>query len=116
MQEPLVYLALSPALVAELTLEEQLPRLAAVARVERWPGPGNPPLEAVADALERAQVLVTGWGTPPLTPLAEWTPDTFAVRAIVHSAGTVKYLLPEQAVGRGLVVAHANESLAEAVA
>jgi phosphoglycerate dehydrogenase-like enzyme len=116
MHEPLVYLAIAPALVEELSLEGQLPRLAAVARLERWAGPGNPPLEVVADALERAQVVITGWGTPALTPLAEWTPDTFVVRAIVHSAGTVKYLLPEQAVERGLVVAHANESLAEAVA
>lgn len=116
MHAPLVYVALSPALVEELSLEEHLPRLAAVARVERWPGPGNPPLATVADALVRATVVITGWGTPTLSPLDTWTPESFAVRAIVHSAGTVKYFLPQQAVERGLVVAHANESLAEAVA
>lgn len=116
MHEPLVYIALSPELIEELSLEAQLSRLAGVARLERWPGPGNPPLETVIDACARARVVVTGWGTPALIPLDDWTPETFAVRAIVHSAGTVKYLLPQGAVERGLIVAHANESLAEAVA
>lgn len=115
-EEPAVYLAVSPERVTELYLEEQLPRLEAAARVERWPGPGNPPLEVVTDALRRAPVVITGWGTPALTSLQEWTPERFAVRAIVHSAGTVKYLVPMEALERGLVVTHANESLAESVA
>ena len=41
MQEPLVYLAISPALAGELSLEEQLPRLAAVARLEALGGAGQ---------------------------------------------------------------------------
>ncbi len=114
--QPLIYLALDPARVEELYLEEQLPRLAAAARLERWAGPGRPPLDVVTDALHRADIVLTGWGTPPLTPLREWTPETFPVRLIVHSAGTVKSLIPVEALERGLLVTHANESLAEAVA
>jgi phosphoglycerate dehydrogenase-like enzyme len=113
---PLVYVAVEPELVAELSLDEQLPRLEGVARVERWPGPGRPSPEAVAGALRRAAVLVTGWGTPPLAPLAAWAPERFAVRLVAHTAGTVKRLVPVAALERGLLVAHANESLAEAVA
>jgi phosphoglycerate dehydrogenase-like enzyme len=113
---PLVYVAISPERIDELYLEEEVPRLAGVARVERWPGPGNPAPEAVDDALRRAPVVLTSWGTPPLAPLAAWTPDAFAVRLVAHTAGTVKRLVPVEALERGLLVTHANESLAESVA
>jgi phosphoglycerate dehydrogenase-like enzyme len=114
--KPLVYLALAPAVVEELELEGELARLAPHADLERWNGPGRPPAGTVHDALRRAQVVITGWGTPPLSPLAEWTPESFAVRLVAHSAGTVKQLLPVAALERGLLVAHANEALAAAVA
>lgn len=116
MATPLVYLALAPELAQELALDAELPRLASLARVERWPGPGRPEPGVVADRLRRAAIVVTGWGTPPLTDLADWTPDGFAVRLVAHTAGTVKQLLPAAALERGLLVTHANESLAEAVA
>ncbi|MGN6700885.1 MAG: hydroxyacid dehydrogenase [Thermomicrobiales bacterium] len=113
---PLVYVAVAPERIAELDLGDELPRLDAEARIEYWPGPGNTPPEAVADALERAEVVITSWGTPRLAALTEWTPETFPVRLIAHSAGTVKQLVPLEAVERGLKVTHANDSLAEAVA
>jgi len=112
----LVYLALSPELAEGLYLEPQLDRLRSVAQLEHWPGPGAPPLETVTDALRRAHIVLTGWDTPSLTPLAEWTPQKFAVRLIAHTAGTVKHLLPVQALERGLIVTHANAALAESVA
>jgi hypothetical protein len=70
MELPTVYVALSPDLLHELELDAQLARLAGIARVARWDGPGNPTPAALADALGRAQVLITGWGTPPLAALA----------------------------------------------
>jgi phosphoglycerate dehydrogenase-like enzyme len=116
MTVPLVYLALAPERVRELSLDEELGPLAAVARIERWDGAGNPPPDAVTEALRRAAVVVTGWGTPPLAALATWMPERFAARLIAHTAGTVKRLVPVEALERGLRVTHANESLAEAVA
>jgi phosphoglycerate dehydrogenase-like enzyme len=116
MPKPIIYVAIAPSLVQELELEEQLARLEPAALVERWAGPGAPPPEDVADALGRAQVLITGWGTPDLAPLEGWTPGSFAVRLVAHTAGTVKRLVPVAALERGLLVTHANESLAEAVA
>ena len=100
MTSTLIYLALSPELVGGLYLEPQLDRLRAVAQIECWPGPERPPLEAVTDALRRAPIVLTGWDTPSLTPLADWTPQDFAVRLIAHTAGTVKQLIPVQALER----------------
>src|SRR4051794_13820467 len=116
MQLPIVYIALARGLVHELALEPQLARLEGMAHVERWDGPGNPTPAAVADALGRAQVVLTGWGTPTLAALAGWTEQDFAVRLVAHTAGTVKQLVPVAAIERGLLVTHANDSLAEAVA
>jgi phosphoglycerate dehydrogenase-like enzyme len=116
MDLPTVYVAIAPSLVEELELDAQLARLEGRARVERWAGPGNPPPETVAEALGRAQVLITGWGTPALAPLETWSPQESPVRLIAHTAGTVKQLVPVAAIERGLLVTHANDSLAEAVA
>jgi len=116
MTPPLVYLALAPELAEFLELNRQLPRLEGLAQVEHWQGPGNPPAAVVAEALSRATVVVTGWGTPPLAPLATWTADSSPVRLVAHSAGTIKQLLPLAALERGLPVSHANDALAESVA
>src|SRR4051794_16476409 len=116
MHPPIIYIALAPTLVQELELESQLVRLEGIAQIERWEGPGNPTPAAVANALERAQVLITGWGTPTLAALGSWAPADFAVQLVAHTAGTIKQLVPVAAIERGLLVTHANDSLAEAVA
>lgn len=116
MKPPIVYIALDQPLSNDLDLDAQLDRLEGLALVERWAGPGRVTPAALADALGRAEVLLTGWGTPPLAQLEDWSPERWALRLVVHTAGTVKYLLPPVAVERGLLVTHANESLAEAVA
>ncbi len=113
---PLIYIALDPQLFAEIQFDEVLPELQAQARVECWPGPGNPPHAAVLAALQRAEVLVTGWGTPPLPELADWSSAHSPLRLVAHTAGSIKSLFPRQALQNGLWVTHSNESLAEAVA
>lgn len=114
---PLIYVALNPQLYGEIGFERFLPRLLEKARVERWNVPGAPSLEAVQDALQRAEILVTGWGTPPLVEtLRGWSPKSDPLRLVAHTAGSVKSLLPYEALANGLLVTHANESLAEAVA
>ena len=116
-EKPLVYIAISPQLYDEINLERYMPQLRDAARVERWPGPGSPTPSAVLDATRRASVLVTGWGTPSLVEiLRDWSPETSPLRMIAHTAGTIKYMLPQTALDRGLLVTHSNESLAEAVA
>lgn len=113
----LVYIAINPELFEEIGFASHLPALQAAANVERWQGPGNLPREAVLDALRRAEVLVTGWGTPPLAEtLLDWSPERSPLRLLAHTAGSVHHLVRRETVERGLLVTHANESLAEAVA
>jgi phosphoglycerate dehydrogenase-like enzyme len=115
--ERLVYIAINAQLFDEIRFGDYLPALQAAAQVERWPGPGNPPLEVVLDVIRRAEVLVTGWGTPGLAEsLLHWSPQTSSLRLLAHTAGSIHHLVKRETVERGLLVTHANESLAEAVA
>ena len=114
---PLIYIALAPPLYEEIHFGEHLPALLEKARVERWSGPGAPTPAAVLDALQRCEILVTGWGTPSLAEtLRGWSPAQSPLRLVAHTAGSIKSLLPYDALVNGLLVTHANESLAEAVA
>jgi phosphoglycerate dehydrogenase-like enzyme len=114
---PFVYIAINPQLFDEIRFGDHLPALETAAKVERWLGAGNPPIEVVQEAIQRAQVLVTGWGTPSLIlPLQNWSPEVSPLRLVAHTAGSIHHLVTKETVERGLLVCHANESLAEAVA
>ncbi|MET9918276.1 hydroxyacid dehydrogenase [Streptomyces sp. NPDC059605] len=67
-----------------------------------------------AAALGRAEVLLTGWGCPPVDAgLLDRAPE---LRAVIHAAGTVKTFLSPAAFDRGLVVSSAAAANAVPVA
>lgn len=72
----------------------------------------------VAEAIGGFEALITGWGTPPLTPDVFERAD--ALRCIAHSAGSVKPMLGACALDyvmpRGLCVYSANQAIALNVA
>lgn len=61
-----------------------------------------------------AQILITGWGVPPLTDAhLDKLPG---LKLLVHSAGSVRFLLPGSFWSRGIRLATCNEALARGVA
>ncbi len=75
--------------------------------------------EQVAQKIRGFDGLVTGWGTPPLTEQVFENADR--LRIIAHSAGSVKYMFPEDVirkyvVPRGTCVFSANQAVAYNVA
>jgi phosphoglycerate dehydrogenase-like enzyme len=66
------------------------------------------------DLLRQAEILVTGWGCPPVTP------DVLAgaprLKLIAHAAGTVKYTLDPCVYEAGITVTHAADANAVPVA
>jgi phosphoglycerate dehydrogenase-like enzyme len=64
--------------------------------------------------LAETDVALTGWGTPPLTE--EALARATRLRLIAHTAGSVKHLIPPEVFTRGIVVCHAAEIIADAVA
>ncbi|MER5276545.1 hydroxyacid dehydrogenase [Streptomyces sp. NPDC002809] len=104
---PPALLALDPRHAPELFPPEVLARLARLVGIdagrpliaERFDDPAN---TAVRDALARAEVLITGWGCPPIgTSVLAAAPR---LRAVVHSAGSVKSLVTEACWERGVAV------------
>ncbi|MCC7264666.1 MAG: hydroxyacid dehydrogenase [Candidatus Latescibacteria bacterium] len=83
------------------------------------PGPGGLSAQQVEEGLHQFDGVVTGWGTPPLTPAALQRAGRLQI--VAHSAGSVKHLFtPEQVEGelipRQLCVASANGAIALNVA
>ncbi|WP_374214989.1 hydroxyacid dehydrogenase [Streptomyces longispororuber] len=72
---------------------------------------GSPAARA---ALAEAEVLLTGWGCPPLdTAVLDRAPR---LRAVIHAAGTVKTFLSRAAYERGITVSSAAAANAVPVA
>lgn len=111
---PTVALAMVPFLTADLFTAEHFARLAAVAEL-----PEREPLTVFADEraaalLARTEILLTGWGCPPLDAAALALAPR--LRAVVHAAGTVKLHLTDACWERGLLVSSAAAANAVPVA
>jgi phosphoglycerate dehydrogenase-like enzyme len=68
----------------------------------------------IADRLADLEIVITGWGCPPLD-------DAFLsaapnLRAVLHTAGSVKHLIPPAGWARGLTACSAAEANAVPVA
>jgi len=64
--------------------------------------------------LADADVIITSWGAPPIT--SEHLARAPRLRAVLHAAGTVRGLVPDEAWDRGIVVTSAADENARPVA
>jgi phosphoglycerate dehydrogenase-like enzyme len=111
---PIVALLLTPQTRAQVLSSEAANRLASIARFT-VPKEGELTPESLSQQLDGARAALTGWGTPPLGPeLLAAHPD---LKLVAHSAGSVRRLVPEDAIETGrLKVSHSAINIAEAVA
>ncbi|MFD3400153.1 hydroxyacid dehydrogenase [Kribbella sp. NPDC058693] len=104
MAVPVVYVDVPPALEAELFGDGLEQGLRGIGRLVRK-GDGGGRLQA--------DVLVTGWGSEPL-------PERLApednLRLVVHSAGTIRSLVPQALLSRGVRASQASAGMAQSVA
>lgn len=111
---PTVLLAMVPHFTSELFAAEHFDQLAAVADIL-----DREPLTVFGDEralalLPRAEILLTGWGCPPIDGATlKAAPN---LRAIVHAAGTVKLHVTDECWERGLQVSSAAAANALPVA
>ncbi|GAA4915715.1 phosphoglycerate dehydrogenase-like enzyme [Stackebrandtia albiflava] len=68
----------------------------------------------VREHLERAEILVTGWGCPPIT--ADVLDAAPRLRLVAHAAGSVKHHVTPAVWERGIAVSSAADANAEPVA
>ncbi|MGY0236359.1 hydroxyacid dehydrogenase [Longispora urticae] len=108
---PTVVLALPPGLTDDLLPADLWARLHAVADCDPAVNLQTHPAPA---ALARAEVLLTGWGSPVLD--TEFLARAPALRAVVHAAGSVKAHVTPSVYAAGIAVSSAADANARPVA
>ncbi|MBM7785163.1 hydroxyacid dehydrogenase [Tenggerimyces flavus] len=109
---PVVTVLLTEATKQLVFSAETASRLAGLAEVRYAEGPASS--WDLAALLDGAVACVTGWGTPRLEQdVLDVSPS---LRLIAHTAGSIRNLLPQDAVGRQVRVAQAAAVIAESVA
>lgn len=106
-------LAMRPSLPAKLFPPDVRERLSLVADLTAPPftDPASP---EARETLARTELLLTGWGCPPLT--AGVLDSAPRLRAVVHAAGSVKGHVTAEVFDRGIAVSSAAEANAAPVA
>lgn len=108
MTRPSIALAMQPSRTEHVLNAEALDRLAGIGDVL-----DPQPLQNFSDdralrMLAKTDILITGWGAPPVGP--EVLAAAPQLRLIAHAAGTVKGIIGEQIFDAGIAVTHAAEA------
>lgn len=109
-----ILMALPEALRRDLFTDRALATLAELGRLILNDDGRNWSAEELAGALAGVDVLITGWGTPPIDERI--LDRARRLRLIAHSAGSIKRLIPDAAFERGIAVTTAAVAIAPAVA
>ncbi|MBN2308407.1 MAG: hydroxyacid dehydrogenase [Candidatus Hydrogenedentes bacterium] len=93
--------------------ETDLARIAAVTGLRPAPGDALDDGAQLA-AIQGAEIIITGWGTRPLTAeMLDAAPD---LKFMFHSAGSIKHLVSGEFTARGIRACSARTALATGVA
>jgi len=113
-RRPVLVLAMVPAFTGDMFTPHHWERLDVLCEIaDREPLTAFGETRAAA-LLERAELLLTSWGCPPID--AAVVARAPALRAIVHAAGTVKQHITDACWERGLLVSSAAAANALPVA
>lgn len=103
-----------PAGQLRLFSERHWKQLASLGEVVRNEREGLPDIEAIGDLMDGADVIVTSWGSPPLTKqLLDRAPN---LQAVVHAAGSIKKIVTPELWEREIRISSGNDALAVGVA
>ncbi len=108
MTKPVIALAMQPFRTEHVLAEDSLRRLGEIGRLI-----DPQPLQRFDDdrarsVLAQAEVLITGWGCPPIG--ASVLAAAPKLGLIAHAAGTVKGIVEDAVFDAGIVVTHAAEA------
>ena len=114
MSKPELFIAITRTLRTSLFSPESEERLAGLYTVRGGDHDDRLASAALAEQIGGCNALITGWGSPEITP--EVLAAASDLRIIAHSAGSVRRLIPIAALEQGIAVTHAAPMIAEAVA
>ena len=111
---PRVVFAMNPVHLPDLFPTDLISRLSELAHLDPTLCVEDFADQRYAAPLAEAEILITGWGMPTVD--ADALARMPRLRAILHSAGTIRDLITEAAWERGLLVTSAAEANARPVA
>lgn len=111
---PLIWVALRPSLYADLFTPENDRILRELGLVVVQDEERDFSTQEIAQRITGFDIVITGWGTPTFNQ--EVLAAAADLKLVVHSAGSVKKLLPAAVFERGIQVSHAAAAIAPAVA
>ena len=109
-----ILIAIRPALYADLFSNEADQQLRELGDLTFQSSEDNLTSEQLARQIGGHDIVITGWGTPVFNDEVLAAADR--LRLIVHSAGTIKRLLPPAAFANGRRITHAAAAMAVPVA
>lgn len=112
--KPTILVAIRPALYNELISDAMDAQLRQVGTLKFQEQDNDLTSTELAQTITGCDVVITGWGTPPFNDAVLENADQLKV--VVHSAGSIKHLLPPPVFERGIRVSHVAAAMAPAVA
>lgn len=112
-RRPRVAALLSAEMIARCFAPREVARIDAIAAC-RWPHGNTLTETGQCEAIEGAEIIITGWGTLPISE--SMLDEAPALKLMCHAAGSVKHLVSAEFVRRGIRVCSANKALAAGVA
>src|SRR5438067_874739 len=103
-----------PSLYRQLFSRESDTALRGLGRVEFHDAERDLSSHELAERIGEFNVVVTGWRSPKFTD--EVLAEAKKLKLIVHSAGSIRFMLDEAAIGNGFAVSTVAASMAPAVA
>lgn len=102
MVEPLIFVAMPESLVTKFFPGPIMAELCGLGQVVLSPTPSSYSSPQSRDLLARANVIITGWGSPLVdVAVLDSAP---ALRAVVHSAGSVRAVASKDCYDRGVQI------------
>ena len=114
MPKPKLFIAITKTLRTSLFSSTSEERLADLFTVHGGDHDDKLSSADVAERIGGCSALITGWGSPEITP--DFLAAASNLRIIAHSAGSIRRLIPKAALEQGIAVTHAAPMIAEAVA
>lgn len=112
--KPNILIAMRPSLFDQLFAEDQQTRLRKLGNVTMPAQAGNLSEAQLTEQIGGQEIVITGWGTPPFTAGLLAAADRLEL--IVHSAGSIKLMLPAAVFADGRRVTHVAYSMSIPVA
>lgn len=105
MDETRILLMMGRSMFEQVFPEDVLEKIASLGKLVIKEKANELTEEELKELVKDVDAIVTSWGAPPITPAV--IDNAPKLRFIGHAAGSIKHIVPEEAISKGIVVTNA---------